>query len=392
MARDVAKPNDAYAQVLSGRFVEVMMKAAVLRTIGRPMTLENLDLQSPQAGEVRVKVLAAGVCHSDLHYMTGDLICPLPVVLGHEGAGVVEEVGPGVTRVRPGDLVVMMWRPRCGHCEFCAAGRPALCTSAKIQVRSGGLLDGTSRLSAGKEQVHHFLGVSCFAEQAVLAQESVIKIPDGTRPEVAALVGCAVVTGVGAVLNVMGAGAGQRVLVIGAGGVGLSAVIGARLVGADPIIVADVAPEKLALAAALGATHTIDTTARPLQEALDDICPDGIDWAFEAVGKAETVQAAMASLRPGGTTVAIGLGRAGATVAIPLNDLVQRDKRLIGSLYGSSNTLTQVPRLLELYATGRLPLDKLLGRSYALDEINEAYRDLVGGAVGRAVILPGSDR
>lgn len=365
------------------------MRAAVLRAVGQPMVVEDVDLEAPRAGEVRVRVLAAGVCHSDLHYMTGDLSCRLPVVLGHEGAGRVEEVGPGVTRFAVGDLVVMTWRPRCGHCEFCAAGRPGLCTSAVVEVRSGGLLDETSRLSGGGETIHHFLGVSCFAEQAVLAQESVIKIPDDTPPEVAALVGCAVVTGVGAVLNVMGAGAGRRVLVIGAGGVGLSAVIGARLVGADPIIVADVAPEKLALAASLGATHTVDTGDRPLDEALAEICPAGVDWAFEAVGKAETVQAAMASLRPGGTTVAIGLGRAGATVAIPLNDLVQRDKRLVGSLYGSSNTITQIPRLLELYADGRLPLDALRGRTYALDEINEAYADLVDGAVGRAVILPG---
>lgn len=366
------------------------MKAAVLRTPGQPLVVEDLDLAAPGAGEVAVRVEAAGVCHSDLHYMTGDLPTRLPVVLGHEGAGVVESVGPGVTRVRPGDRVVLMWRPRCGHCRFCADGRPALCTSARRTVTTGGLLDGTSRLSAGGETVHHFLGVSCFAERAVVAQESVIVVPADTPPQIAAVVGCAVVTGVGAVLNVLGAGAGRSVLVVGAGGVGLSAVIGARLVGADPIVVADVAPEKLALARSVGATHTVRADQGPVADAVLDLLPDGVDWAFDAVGKAETVRAAMASLRAGGTTVAIGLGRAGATVDIPLNDLVQREKRLVGSLYGSSNTVLQVPRLLELYAAGRLPLDPLLGRTYALGDINEAFDDLVAGAVGRAVVLPGA--
>lgn len=366
------------------------MKAAVLRQPGQPMTIEDVDLAEPRAGEVEVRVQAAGVCHSDLHYMTGDLPTRLPIVLGHEGAGVVERVGPGVTRVAPGDPVVLMWRPRCGHCAFCSAGRPALCTSAKRQVSTGGLLDGTSRLSADGSPVHHFLGVSCFAERAVLAQESVIPIPDGTPPAVAALIGCAVVTGVGAVLNVLGAGAGRSVLVMGAGGVGLSAVMGADLVGAYPIVVADVAPDKLELARRVGATHTVEVGGTAVDDAVREICPDGVDWAFDAVGKAGTVQAAMASLRTGGTTVAIGLGPAGATVAIPLNDLVQREKRLIGSLYGSANTLTQVPRLLELYAAGRLDLDALVGRTYRLEEINDAYDALVDGAVGRAVILPGA--
>jgi S-(hydroxymethyl)glutathione dehydrogenase/alcohol dehydrogenase len=255
-------------------------------------------------------------------------------------------------------------------------------------VATGGLLDGTSRLSVDGGTVHHFLGVSCFAERAVLAEESVIAIPAGTPPTVAALIGCAVVTGVGAVLNVLGSGAGRSVLVMGAGGVGLSVVIGAELVGAHPIVVADVAPEKLDLAREVGATHTIAVGGTPVDEAVREICPEGVDWAFDAVGKAQTVQAAMAALRTGGTTVAIGLGPAGSTVQIPLNDLVQREKRLVGSLYGSANTLTEVPRLLELYAAGRLDLDPLLGPTYALDQINEAYDALVAGAVGRAVILP----
>jgi S-(hydroxymethyl)glutathione dehydrogenase/alcohol dehydrogenase len=314
------------------------------------------------------------------------MTCRLPAVLGHEGAGVVEQVGADVTRFAPGDDVVMMWRPRCGHCEYCATGRPALCASSRRQVQSGGLLDGTTRLSAGGERVHHLLGVSCFAEYAVVNQESLVHIPAGTPPEIAAITGCAVITGVGAVLNVAGSAAGQACLVVGAGGVGLSAVMGAQLVGAYPIVVADIDSSKLEFARSMGATHVVNSAEVPLDEAVNEIAPGGVSWAFEAVGTSATVRAAMASLRPGGTTVAIGLGSTGTVVDVALNDLVQRDKRLVGSLYGSSNTIVQIPRLLGLYAAGRLPLDKLLGQRYDLEHINEAYSALSQGALGRAVI------
>ena len=364
------------------------MKAAVMREPGRPLTLEDVNLAEPRDGEVRVRVLAAGVCHSDLHYMSGDLPSRLPIVLGHEGAGIVEQVGPGVTRVSPGDTVVLMWRPRCGQCEFCTAGRPALCLRAQTQVQSGGLLDGSSRLSAGDEVVYHFLGVSCFAEACVVSQESVVRIPTGTPPEIAAIAGCAVITGVGAALNVMRGGAGQGCLVVGAGGVGLSAIIGANLAGAYPIIAADIAADKLDLASSLGATHIIDAREGVIEDAVKAICPGGVAWAFEAIGKPETVRSAMASLRAGGTTVAIGLGPAGSVLQVPLNDLVQHEKRLVGSLYGSSNTTTQIPQLLELYSKGRLPLEKLLGSTFPLSDINEAYAGLSAGARGRSVILP----
>jgi S-(hydroxymethyl)glutathione dehydrogenase/alcohol dehydrogenase len=326
------------------------------------------------------------VCHTDLHYMRGDLTCRLPAVLGHEGAGVVEQVGADVARFAPGDDVVMMWRPRCGHCEYCATGRPALCASSKRQVQSGGLLDGTTRLSAGGERVHHLLGVSCFAEYAVVNQESLVHIPAGTPPEIAAITGCAVITGVGAVLNVAGSTAGQACLVVGAGGVGLSAVMGAQLVGAYPIIVSDIDAAKLEFARSLGATHVVNSAEAPLEDAVAEIAPGGVSWAFEAVGASATVRAAMACLRPGGTTVAIGLGSVGTVVEVALNDLVQRDKRLVGSLYGSSNTTVQIPRLLELHAAGRLPLDRLLGQRFDLEHINEAYSGLAARALGRAVI------
>ncbi len=377
------------------------MRAAVLSEPGQPLQVEDLSLAEPRTGEVRVRVEAAGVCHTDLHYMNGDLVCSLPVVPGHEGAGIVEEVGPGVTRVRPGDRVVLMWRPRCGHCDACASGRPAQCTSAQIQRSTGGLLDGTRRLrrsarsggtaasDAPTEDVSHLLGVACFAEQCVVSEQSVIPVSADTPPRVAALVGCAVITGLGAVLNVVGNAAGRSILVIGAGGVGLSSVIGAALVGAHPIVVADIVAEKLDLARRFGATDTVNLAdGASLVDAVLEICHGGVDWALEAVGRTQGVEQALQCVRPGGSVVAIGVGKVGASIQVPLNDLVQKDKRIIGSLYGSANTVLDIPRLLRLYHAGRLPLDDLLGRSYPLSGVNDAYADLVSGATGRAVILP----
>lgn len=367
------------------------MKAAVLHAVGEPLEIADVTLAEPRAGEVLVRVQAAGVCHSDLHYMTGDLRCLLPAILGHEGAGVVEQTGPGVRDLAPGDQVVLMWRPRCGRCEFCVTGRPALCASIKVPVATGGLLDGTSRLTlAGGGLLHHFLGVSCFAEYCVMARESVVRIPAGTPPRVAALAGCAVITGVGAVLNVMGAGGaapGQAVLVIGAGGVGLSVIMGAALAGADPIIAADLSGERLALARELGATHTVNTRSTDLTDVVADAAPGGVAWAFEAVGKPETLRAAVSCLRPTGTLVAIGLARAGQTVELPINELVQKDLRIIGSLYGSANTVVQIPRLLGLHRSGRLNLDRIPGPRYPLADINAAYAALPGQSVGRGLIV-----
>lgn len=221
----------------------------------------------------------------------------------------------------------------------------------------------------------------------MVAQESVIKIPPNTPPRIAALAGCAVVTGVGAALNVMGAGAGAGVLIIGAGGVGLSVLLGAALAGASPIIVADVSDSRLDLAKSLGASHTVNTAVRDLVSAVREVLPGGVQWAFEAVGKPETLLAGVRSLRPTGTLVAIGLSRAGQTVPLAINELVQKDIRVVGSLYGSSNTVLQIPRLLELYQAGRLPLDRLLGSEYRLEDINEAYARLPAESVGRGMIL-----
>jgi Zn-dependent alcohol dehydrogenase len=366
------------------------MSAAVLDTPKGGMVVEQLELAGPGPTEVLVRIDAAGVCHSDYHYLTGDLVCPLPVVPGHEGAGVVQAVGDRVTLVRPGDSVCLMWRPRCGRCQFCLAGRPGLCQSGAIHAASGGLQDGTTRLRrAGGDRVHHLMGVSCFAEYAVVSERAVVPVPADVPPEVAAITGCAVITGVGTVLNAVGRCAGQGLAVFGAGGVGLSVVMGAVLAGAYPIVAVDVVAERLDAAVRLGATHVIDAGHEDVAGALAAIRPDGLDWAVEAIGRPETLRQAFEALCPGGTLVAIGLGAAGQELHLPINPLVQRERRIVGSLYGSANPLLDVPKLLELYRAGRLPIDQLVGRRYPLADVNEAFADLVGGAVGRGIIVPG---
>lgn len=366
------------------------MKAAVLYKSSEPLQVRELGLNAPGRGEVRIRILAAGVCHSDLHYINGDLQALLPAVLGHEGAGIVEQVGEGVTHVKSGDTVITLWRPRCGDCEFCSTGRPALCSLGKIHAVSGGLLDGSSRLSVDGEKIHHLMGVSCFAEYAVVSERSVVVIDPEIPAEIAAITGCAVVTGVGAVMNHLSEASGEGVVVIGAGGVGLSAIMGLKLIGAHPIVAVDTTDEKLAKARELGATHTVNTRAQDVVAELEVISSKPMKWAIDAVGLPATLEQAFAATGTGGTVVALGLGRVDAEARIPINQMVQQEKKLIGSLYGSANTPMLIPKLLNLYKAGLLPLEKLLGVRYELSEINEAYSSLAQGATGRAVVIPNS--
>ena len=364
------------------------MKAAVLYEPGQPLRIEDVELAAPRAGEVRVRVGAAGVCHSDYHVMRGDMAAQLPAVLGHEGAGVVEEVGPGVTGVAPGDHVVLLWRTSCGRCEYCSVGRPALCTVG-IAVRSSGLLpDGTSRLRRGDTELRHFAGVSCFAEQTVCAERAVLKIPEDVPMPVAAVAGCAVMTGVGAVVNTARVEPGSTVLVIGAGGVGLCAVMGAALAGAARIIAADVNPSKLELATSFGATDVVDASHEDVVEAVRELTGGGVDYAFEVIGLTHTVEQAIRAVRTGGTAVAVGLVPTGATAQVNVQQLVMQEKTFKGSIYGSTRPQTDFPRLFDLYRRGRLPLDRLLTREWRLDQINEAYDALLAGTVARSVVVP----
>jgi Zn-dependent alcohol dehydrogenase len=364
------------------------MRAAVLYQPGEPLRVEDVELGAPRAGEVRVRVAAAGVCHSDYHYMRGNLVGNLPVVLGHEGAGVVEEVGPGVTSVQPGDHVVLLWRTSCGRCEFCSRGRPALCPTGSAVRSSGRMADGTSRLRRQGVEIKHFLGVSCFAEQTVCQELSVLKMPEDVPLPVGAVVGCAVMTGVGAVINTAGVEPGSTVLVVGAGGVGLCAIMGAAVAGAARIIAADLNPARLELATSFGATDVVDASHEDVVQAVRELTGGGVDYAFEVIGLPATVLQAVGALRTGGTAVAIGLAPAGAQAPVDLNELVRSEKTLKGSIYGSMRPYADFPRLFELYRRGRLPLDRLVTREWPLERINEAYEGLIAGTEARSVLVP----
>lgn len=365
------------------------IRAAVLREVGAPLQIEQIELTDPRAGEVMVEIEAAGVCHSDLHYLQGDLQCPLPVVPGHEGAGRVISVGPGTSGdISVGDRVALLWRPNCGRCAQCVAGKPIMCELGPVQARSGGLLDGTTRMSADGAPVHHLLGVSCFSERVVVPERSVVRVPDDIPAEIAAIAGCAVITGVGAIRNAIGACSGDPLVVMGAGGVGLAAIMGARLAGASPVIAVDVDTDKLALAARVGAAITIDARDGDVVEHVLAAVPGGAAWVVEAIGRPETVASAFSMLRPGGTVVAVGLGRVGQGFTVPINELVQRQKRIVGSLYGSSIPQLDLPRIFELYRAGHLPLDLLLGERYPLDRVGDSFDALRGGAVGRSIVYP----
>jgi len=366
------------------------MRAAVLYEVGQPLRVEDVELDGPRDGEVLVRIRAAGVCHSDYHFMKGDLPIGLPCVLGHEGAGVVEEVGRGVTAVRPGDHVVMLFRPNCGHCEFCSQGRPALCWMAAQFRNTGSMLDGTSRMRSGGAEIKHFLGVSCFAERSVVPEQGVVPIPKDVPMEVAALTGCAVMTGVGAVMNTARVPPGASVLVVGAGGVGLNCVMGAALVGAHPIIVADLVDAKLETALDFGATHVVNARTRDMVEAVRELTNgEGVDYAFEAIGSPPAMGQAFRSLRRGGAATVVGIAPLGTTMSVDAGELVYQEKTLRGSYYGSTRPQTDMPRLLELFRAGKLPIDRLISRRYPLEQVNEAYDALLAGEVARSVLIPG---
>lgn len=363
-------------------------RAAVLFEVGQPLQLREVEVADPRPGEVRVRMAAAGVCHSDLHVMTGHLQAPLPAILGHEGAGVVEAVGPGVTSLRPGDPVIPLWRLSCGDCEYCTAGRPALCP-AGVQIRmTGRLLDGTTRFTCGGRELLHFAGVSSFAEYTVLPERAVLRIPDDLPLDRAALLGCAVITGVGAALYAAQVRPGSAVAVIGAGGVGLNVIQGAALAGAATIIAVDVVAAKLDHARRFGATHTVLAAGTDPVAAVRDITRGrGVDYAFEVVGTPATARQAYDCLAKRGTAVVVGVTPFAAEVSVPLMTLVYEERVLTGSVYGSSRPRQDIPRLIELYRAGRLKLDELLSRRYPFEEINEAYAALERGEVARSVVL-----
>ena len=362
-------------------------KAAVLFEVGQRLQIRDVEVQAPRAGEVLVRMGAAGICHSDLHAMTGHLVASLPAILGHEGSGIVADVGPGVTSVKPGDHVIPLWRLSCGTCEYCSDGRPALCPEGTQIRMTGRLLDGSTRFTLDGQEIKHFAGVSSFAEYSVIPARAVLKIPEDFPLDRAALLGCAVITGVGAVFNCARVRPGSSVAVFGAGGIGLNIIQGAAIAGAEKIIAVDILPNKLEFARQFGATHTINgSTANAVEQirALTD--GKGVEYAFEAIGLPATMRQAYDSLRKRGMAVVVGVTPMTAEVSVPVMSLVYEERILTGSVYGSSRPSIDIPKLIALYRSGKLKLDELLTRRYPFAQINEAYDALERGEVARSIV------
>lgn len=363
--------------------------AAVLYESAQPMVIEEVEVLPPQAAEVMVRMKAAGVCHSDLHVMKGDLPMPVPIILGHEGAGVVEEVGPGVTSVVPGDHVIPIWRASCGRCEFCLAGRPALCDMGTAMRFTGLMPDGRTRFrNARGQSIRHYAGVSTFSSLSTMPEAAVVRIDPAFPLWKAALIGCGVITGVGAVTHAAKVPPGSSVAVFGCGGIGLNIIQGARLVSAAPVIAVDTHPAKEAHARRMGATHFINAAECDAVQAVKDLTGGrGVDYAFEAIGLPLPIEQAYDSLKKGGTCVVSGICRADARAAINVNQLVYAEKTLRGTLYGSTRPRTDLLNLIHLHESGALRLDELLTRTWPLEQINEAYEALERGEVARSLIV-----
>ena len=362
------------------------VKAAVLFKPESRFEIRELDLQPPKSGEVLVRIAAAGVCHSDWHLVTGATKHPMPLVAGHEGAGVVEAIGEGVSGVKPGDHVVLNWTPDCGQCFYCLKGKPNLCETYVGPIWAGTMLDGSPRLSHDGVPVYHFCGLATFASHAAVPQQSCVPVRKDVPLTVAALVGCAVATGVGAAMYTAQVRPGESVAVFGCGGVGLSIIQGAKLCGAQTIIAIDRNPAKLALSRQFGATHAFLADAKTTAEVKNVTGGRGADHAFEAVGLPQVQEAALEAVRPGGTLTLAGLSPMGTGTNLPGAVLTRQEKTVKGSYYGSVHPRRDFPALIDLYVSGRLDLERLVSRRYSLEQINEAYADMLTGELARGVI------
>lgn len=370
------------------------IKAAVLDKMGvappyaqtKPLVIRELDLDPPGYGEVLVKIAAAGLCHSDLSVINGDRPRPTPMALGHEAAGVIEEVGPGVTDLVPGDHVVMVFMPSCGHCLPCAEGRPALCEPGAVANGAGTLLSGEKRLHCDGADVYHHLGVSAFATHAVMSRCSVIKVTKSIPLVEAALFGCAVLTGVGAVVNTARVQAGQAVAVVGLGGVGLASVLGAVASGARQVIALDLSDDKLGLARQIGATDTVNPKDADAVDQVKALTGGGVDVAIEMAGSIRALELAYKITKRGGMTVTAGLPPPNATLPLPVVNLVAEERTVKGSYIGACVPARDIPRFIELYQRGKLPVDRLMSGRMKLEEINEGFDLLHEGKAVRQVI------
>ena len=370
------------------------IRAAVLDEMGasapyaqsKPLKIETIELDPPGPGEILVKIAAAGLCHSDLSVIEGNRPRPMPMALGHEAAGVVEDIGPGVDDLQKGDHVVMVFVPSCGHCLPCSEGRPALCEPGAAANGAGTLLSGGKRLHRNGQDINHHLGVSGFAEYATISRRSCVKVDRELPLDEAALFGCAVLTGVGAVINTAKVPAGTTVAVVGLGGVGLSSILGAVASGASRVVAVDLSDEKLGLARQLGATDTFNAGSPDAANEIREAVKGGVEYAFEMAGSVRALDLAYKITRRGGTTVTAGLPPPTHTLALSPVNLVAEERTLKGSYIGTCVPVRDLPRYVDLYRRGKLPVDRLMSKHLRLEEINEGFDLLAQGKVVRQVV------
>jgi S-(hydroxymethyl)glutathione dehydrogenase / alcohol dehydrogenase len=359
------------------------MKAAMFHGPNQPLSIEQVDIDTPQEREVLVRTVACGVCHSDLHFIDGLYPHPAPAVLGHEVAGVVEQVGSAVSYLKPGDHVIACLSVFCGYCDQCLTGHPNLCYNRSSTQRAAA---AKPRLSSGGKPVFQFLEISGYAEKILVHENALVKIPDAMPLDRAALIGCGVTTGLGAVLNTAKIEAGSTVAVFGAGGVGLAAIQGARLAGARVIIAVDMHESKLALAKRLGATHAVDASQGDPVGAIRGIVRGGVQYSFEAIGLKAVAEQAFESLAPGGVATVVGMIPIGQKVEVDGFSLFWGERRLQGCNMGSNRFRVDMPRYVDLYLQGRLNLDDMISKRGRLEDVNEAFRAMKAGEVARTVL------
>lgn len=372
------------------------IRAAVLRemrlpppyVVSRPLEIAEVELDPPGRGEVLVRIRAAGLCHSDLSVIDGVRPRPMPMVIGHEAAGEVVEVGAEVRDLRPGDHVVSAFVPSCGACASCDSGRPALCEPALAVNLAGTLLSGERRLRDARGEINHHLGVSAFAEYATIARNSLVKVDSSLPFDHAAVFGCAVITGVGAVVNTARMPRESSAAIVGLGGVGLAALLGARYLGATTLVAADLSEEKLATARAFGATHTFNAADARCADAIREATHGGVEFAFEMAGSVKAMELAYRITRRGGTTVTAGLPHPTVELSIPHSSIVVEERTIKGSYVGSCVPARDIPRFIEWFQSGALPVDRLLSEHIGLNDLNEAFDRLAAGRTLRQVLQP----
>lgn len=364
------------------------MRAAVCHQLDQPLRVEEVTLDAPKPGEVLVRMAASGVCHSDLSVITGIMPARLPCVLGHEGAGTVERLGDSVEHLKEGDRVLLSWVTPCGLCYYCGIGNPHLCDVGARINSTHRTADGTTRVHRNGADLQAFCGLGTLSEMVVAPANACVKLPDDAPLDKAALIGCSVMTGVGAVVNTAKVRPGSRVAVFGAGGVGLNVIQGAAIAGAERIIAVDVTPRKLELATAFGATDVIDASGQDAVAVIREQTDGrGVDYAFEAIGRKESIEQAYAATRKGGTCVVIGIGSRKESVSLNVFFIPIMEKRLVGCWYGGADVHRDALRLLSLYRIGKLKLDELLTRTYPLEDVNQAFADLTAGLNARGLIV-----